>query len=148
MNDWKKKAVVYEVYVQSFNDSNGDGVGDLPGLIEKLDYIKDLGANTIWLTPIFKSPMVDNGYDIANYKEINPVYGTMADFDELLEKAHQKGLRIVMDLVVNHTSDQHEWFQESKKDKNNPYSDYYIWRDPKSDGSAPTNQGSAFGGSA
>ena len=148
MNDWKKKAVVYEVYVQSFNDSNGDGVGDLPGLIEKLDYIKDLGANTIWLTPIFKSPMVDNGYDIANYKEINPVYGTMADFDELLEKAHQKGLRIVMDLVVNHTSDQHEWFQESKKDENNPYSDYYIWRDPKSDGSAPTNQGSAFGGSA
>lgn len=148
MNDWKKKAVVYEVYVQSFNDSNGDGIGDLPGLIEKLDYIKNLGANTIWLTPIFKSPMVDNGYDIANYEEINPVYGTMTDFDELLEKAHQKGLRIVMDLVVNHTSDQHKWFQESKKDKNNPYSDYYIWRDPKSDGSAPTNQGSAFGGSA
>lgn len=148
MNDWKKKAVVYEVYVQSFNDSNGDGIGDLPGVIEKLDYIKDLGANTIWLTPIFKSPLVDNGYDIANYQEINPIYGFMKDFDELLEKAHQKGLKIVMDLVVNHTSDQHKWFQESKKSKDNPYSDYYIWRDPKEDGSAPTNQGSAFGGSA
>lgn len=148
MNDWKKKAVVYEVYVQSFNDSNGDGIGDLPGVIEKLDYIKDLGANTIWLTPIFKSPLVDNGYDIADYQEINPIYGTMSDFDELLDKAHQKGLKIVMDLVVNHTSDQHKWFQESKKSKDNSYSDYYIWRDPKEDGSAPTNQGSAFGGSA
>lgn len=148
MNDWKKKAIVYEAYVQSFKDSNGDGIGDIRGLIEKLDYIKNLGANTIWLTPIFKSPLVDNGYDIADYKAINPIYGSMNDFKELLSKAHEKDLRIVMDLVVNHTSDQHEWFKESKKNKNNKYSDYYIWRDPKEDGSAPTNLGSAFGGSA
>lgn len=148
MNDWKKKAIVYEAYVQSFKDSNGDGIGDIRGLIEKLDYIKNLGANTIWLTPIFKSPLVDNGYDIADYKAINPIYGSMNDFKELLSKAHEKGLRIVMDLVVNHTSDQHEWFKESKKNKDNKYSDYYIWRDPKEDGSAPTNLGSAFGGSA
>ena len=112
MNDWKKKAIVYEAYVQSFKDSNGDGIGDIRGLIEKLDYIKNLGANTIWLTPIFKSPLVDNGYDIADYKAINPIYGSMNDFKELLSKAHEKGLRIVMDLVVNHTSDQHEWFKE------------------------------------
>ena len=148
MNDWKKKAIVYEAYVQSFNDSDGDGIGDLPGLIEKLDYIKNLGANVIWLTPIFKSPLVDNGYDIADYEAINPIYGTMNDFKKLLRKAHERDLRIVMDLVVNHTSDQHKWFKESKKNKNNKYSDYYIWRDPKEDGSAPTNLGSAFGGSA
>ncbi|RVU69919.1 MULTISPECIES: alpha-glucosidase [Lactobacillus] len=148
MSNWKKKAVVYEVYVQSFNDSNGDGIGDLPGLTEKLDYLKNLGVNTLWLTPIFKSPLVDNGYDIADYEAINPIYGSMEDFDYMLEKAHEKGLKIVMDLVVNHTSDQHKWFQESKKSKDNPYSDYYIWRDPKADGSAPTNLGSAFGGSA
>ena len=131
MNDWKKKAIVYEAYVQSFNDSDGDGIGDLPGLIEKLDYIKNLGANVIWLTPIFKSPLVDNGYDIADYEAINPIYGTMNDFKKLLRKAHERDLRIVMDLVVNHTSDQHKWFKESKKNKNNKYSDYYIWRDPK-----------------
>lgn len=148
MSNWKKKAVVYEVYVQSFNDSNGDGIGDLPGLTEKLDYLKNLGVNTLWLTPIFKSPLVDNGYDIADYEAINPIYGTMADFDEMLKQAHEKDLKVVMDLVVNHTSDQHKWFQESKKSKDNPYSDYYIWRDPKADGSAPTNLGSAFGGSA
>ena len=117
MNDWKKKAVVYEAYVQSFKDSNGDGIGDIQGLIEKLDYIKNLGANVIWLTPIFKSPLVDNGYDIADYQAINPIYGTMDDFKKLLSKAHEKGLRIVLDLVVNHTSDQHKWFKESQKNK-------------------------------
>lgn len=148
MNDWKKKAIVYEAYVQSFNDSDGDGIGDLPGLIEKLDYIKNLGANVIWLTPIFKSPLVDNGYDIADYEDINPIYGSMNDFKKLLQQAHERDLKIVMDLVVNHTSDQHKWFKESKKNRNNKYSDYYIWRDPKEDGSAPTNLGSAFGGSA
>lgn len=147
MNDWKKKAIVYEAYVQSFNDSDGDGIGDLPGLIEKLDYIKNLGANVIWLTPIFKSPLVDNGYDIADYEAINPIYGSMNDFKKLLQQAHERDLKIVMDLVVNHTSDQHKWFKESKKNRNNKYSDYYIWRDPKEDGSAPTNLGSAFGGS-
>lgn len=148
MNDWKKKAIVYEAYVQSFNDSDGDGIGDLPGLIEKLDYIKNLGANVIWLTPIFKSPLVDNGYDIADYEAIDPIYGSMNDFKKLLQQAHERNLKIVMDLVVNHTSDQHKWFKESKKNRNNKYSDYYIWRDPKEDGSAPTNLGSAFGGSA
>lgn len=148
MNDWKKKAIVYEAYVQSFNDSDGDGIGDLPGLIEKLDYIKNLGANVIWLTPIFKSPLVDNGYDIADYEAINPIYESMNDFKKLLQQAHERDLKIVMDLVVNHTSDQHKWFKESKKNRNNKYSDYYIWRDPKEDGSAPTNLGSAFGGSA
>ncbi|GFO99934.1 glycoside hydrolase family 13 protein [Lactobacillus helveticus] len=148
MNDWKKKAVVYEAYVQSFKDSNNDGIGDLPGLTSKLDYIKNLGANVIWLTPIFKSPLVDNGYDISDYEAINPIYGTMSDFDHLLNEVHKKGLKIVLDLVVNHTSDKHKWFRESKKSCNNKYSDYYIWRDPKSDGSAPTNLGSAFGGSA
>lgn len=148
MNDWKKKAIVYEAYVQSFNNSDGDGIGDLPGLIEKLDYIKNLGANVIWLTPIFKSPLVDNGYDIADYEAINPIYGSMNDFKKLLQQAHERDLKIVMDLVVNHTSDQHKWFKESKKNRNNKYSDYYIWRDPKEDGSAPTNLGSAFGGSA
>lgn len=148
MNDWKKKGIVYEVYPQSFKDTNNDGIGDINGVIEKLDYIKDLGANIIWLTPIFKSPLVDNGYDIADYEAINPIYGTMEDFDRLLKLSHEKGLKLVMDLVVNHNSDQSKWFQESKKSRDNKYSDYYIWEDPKDDGSAPSNLGSVFGGSA
>lgn len=148
MNNWKKKGIVYEVYPQSFKDTNNDGIGDINGVIEKLDYIKNLGVNIIWLTPIFKSPMVDNGYDIADYEAINPVYGTMEDFDKLLKLCHEKGLKLVMDLVVNHNSDQSKWFQESKKSRDNKYSNYYIWEDPKADGSAPTNLGSTFGGSA
>lgn len=148
MNREKKTGVVYEVYVQSFNDSNNDGIGDLQGLIEKLDYLKDLGVNILWLTPIFESPMVDNGYDIADYKKIADVYGTMADMDELLEKAHEKGIKIVLDLVVNHTSDKHAWFEASKQSRDNEFSDYYIWKDPKADGSEPSNHGSVFGGSA
>lgn len=148
MNNWWKKSTFYEIYPQSFKDSNDDGIGDINGIIESLDYIKGLGVSGIWITPIYKSPMVDNGYDISNYTEINPDYGTMSDFDNLLELAHQKNLKIIMDLVVNHTSDQHHWFKESKKSKNNLYSDYYIWRDPSDDGSAPSNLGSVFGGSA
>jgi len=148
MNDWKKKGIVYEVYPQSFKDTNNDGIGDINGIIDKLDYIKNLGVNIIWLTPIFKSPLVDNGYDIADYESINPIYGTMADFDKLLKLSHEKGLKLVMDLVVNHNSDQSKWFQESKKSRDNKYSDYYIWQDPKADGSAPSNLGSVFGGSA
>lgn len=148
MNDWKKKGIVYEVYPQSFKDNNNDGIGDINGIIDKLDYIKNLGVNIIWLTPIFKSPLVDNGYDIADYESINPIYGTMADFDKLLKLSHEKGLKLVMDLVVNHNSDQSKWFQESKKSRDNKYSDYYIWQDPKADGSAPSNLGSVFGGSA
>lgn len=148
LKDWKKKTIVYEVYIQSFKDSNNDGIGDINGLESKLDYIKELGANSIWITPIFKSPLVDNGYDIEDYESINPIYGTMSDFEKLLIAAHKKNLKIILDLVVNHTSDKHKWFLESKKSKNNQYSDYYIWRDPKPDGTEPSNLGSAFGGSA
>ncbi|BDR57062.1 glycoside hydrolase family 13 protein [Xylocopilactobacillus apis] len=148
MNDWKKRGIIYEIYPQSFKDTNGDGIGDLKGIIEKLPYIKKLGANIVWLTPIYQSPLIDNGYDISDYTKINPIYGTMDDFNRLIELCHEKEIKLVMDLVVNHTSDQAKWFQESKKSRNNKYSDYYIWRDPKSDGSAPSNLGSAFGGSA
>lgn len=148
LKDWKKKTIVYEVYIQSFKDSNNDGIGDINVLESKLDYIKELGANSIWITPIFKSPLVDNGYDIEDYESINPIYGTMSDFEKLLISAHKKNLKIILDLVVNHTSDKHKWFLESKKSKNNQYSDYYIWRDPKPDGTEPSNLGSAFGGSA
>lgn len=148
LKDWKKKTIVYEVYIQSFKDSNNDGIGDINGLESKLDYIKELGVNSIWITPIFKSPLVDNGYDIEDYESINSIYGTMSDFEKLLISAHKKNLKIILDLVVNHTSDKHKWFLESKKSKNNQYSDYYIWRDPKPDGTEPSNLGSAFGGSA
>lgn len=140
-------SVVYQIYPMSFQDSNNDGIGDLQGIISRLDYVKRLGADVIWLNPIYKSPNKDNGYDIADYRSINPQYGTMDDFDQLLEKAHKKGIKILMDLVVNHTSDQHEWFQKSKRSKNDPYSDYYIWRDPVN-GHEPNNWRSAFSGSA
>ncbi|EHN59754.1 glycoside hydrolase family 13 protein [Oenococcus kitaharae] len=144
---WWQKSVVYQVYPRSYQDSNGDGVGDLPGLTSRLPYIKQLGADVIWLNPIYESPDQDNGYDISDYRKIQPVYGTMADFQTLLDRAHELGLKILMDLVVNHTSDQHRWFQESRKSKDNPYRDYYIWRDPKN-GGEPNNWGSFFSGSA
>ncbi|MFT8391130.1 MAG: alpha-glucosidase [Sporolactobacillus sp.] len=146
MNDWWKKAVVYQVYPKSFNDSNGDGLGDLNGITEKLPYIKKLGADVIWLNPIYQSPYVDNGYDISDYEKIEPTLGTMADFDRLLKGAHDLDLKIIMDLVVNHTSDEHEWFQQAKSSRANRYHDYYIWKDPV-DGHEPTNWGSSFGGS-
>jgi len=146
-SDWWKKSVVYQVYPRSYQDSNGDGIGDLPGLTSRLPYIKDLGADVIWLNPIYKSPDKDNGYDISDYRNIQPSYGTMDDFDEMLQKAHVLGLKIVMDLVVNHTSDKNKWFEESKKSKDNPYRDYYVWRDPV-DGHAPNNWGSYFNGPA
>ncbi|KRK42856.1 trehalose-6-phosphate hydrolase [Companilactobacillus crustorum] len=145
-NTWWKKSVVYQVYPRSYQDSNGDGIGDLPGLTSRLSYIKDLGADVIWLNPIYKSPDRDNGYDISDYRSIQPAYGTMDDFEELLQKAHVLGLKIMMDLVVNHTSDQNKWFQESKKSKDNPYRDFYVWRDPV-DGHEPNNWGSYFNGS-
>ena len=141
---WWKEAVVYQVYPRSFMDSNGDGIGDLRGVINKLDYIRDLGADVIWLNPIYKSPNDDNGYDISDYRDIMDEFGTMADFDELLETAHEKGLRIMMDLVVNHTSDEHPWFIESRSSKDNPYRDYYIWRQGKEDGTPPNNWGSCI----
>ncbi|VDK13737.1 Oligo-1,6-glucosidase [Oenococcus sicerae] len=144
---WWQKAVVYQVYPQSYQDSNGDGIGDLAGLTQRLPYIKKLGADVIWLNPIYESPNKDNGYDIANYRKIQTAYGTMADFDHLLQRAHELGLKILMDLVVNHTSDQNDWFQESKKAKDNKYRDYYIWRDAK-DGKEPNNWGSFFSGPA
>ena len=128
---WWKRSVVYEIYVRSFFDSNGDGIGDLAGVTEKLDYLKDLGVDVLWLTPIYESPGDDNGYDISDYYSIMDLFGTMEDFKTLLTCAHERGLRIVMDLVVNHTSDEHAWFLESRKSAENPYRDYYIWRDGK-----------------
>ena len=122
--DWWKSSVVYQVYPQSFNDTNHDGIGDLKGITEKLPYLSKLGIDVIWLNPIYESPLVDNGYDIANYRKINPMYGTMEDFDELLETAHSMNIKIIMDLVVNHTSDQHEWFLKSKSSRDNEYSDF------------------------
>ena len=139
---WWKNSVVYQVYPKSFKDSNGDGLGDLNGLTEKLPYLEKLGVDVIWLNPIFKSPQVDNGYDISDYREIEPTLGTMEDFDRLLAEAHKRGLKIILDLVVNHTSDKHYWFEEAKKSKDNPYHDYYIWKDE-----IPNNWGSSFGGS-
>ena len=145
---WWKEAVVYQIYPRSFMDSNGDGVGDLKGITSKLDYLKELGIDVIWMSPIYQSPNDDNGYDISDYQAIMKEFGTMEDFDELLCEAHKRGLKIVMDLVVNHTSDEHYWFVESRKAEKNPYSDYYIWRDGKPDGSEPNNWGACFGGSA
>jgi trehalose-6-phosphate hydrolase len=145
---WWKKAVVYQIYPKSFNDTTGNGVGDLRGITEKLDYLKELGVDVIWLTPIYKSPQRDNGYDISDYYAIHEEYGTMEDFDELLDEAHKRGIKIIMDIVVNHTSTDHEWFQQAKSSKDNPYRDFYIWKDPKEDGSEPTNWQSKFGGSS
>ena len=144
---WWKEAVVYQVYPRSFMDSNGDGVGDLRGIIQRLDYIQRLGANVIWLNPIYRSPNDDNGYDISDYRAIMDEFGTMEDFDELLAEAHKRGIRILMDLVVNHTSDEMAWFVESRKSRENPYRDYYIWREGK-DGRLPNNWGSCFSGPA
>ena len=145
---WWQSSVVYQIYPRSFQDSNGDGIGDIPGITKRLPYIRELGADVIWLSPVYQSPNDDNGYDISDYQAINPEFGTMEDFDEMLRTAHSLGLKIVMDLVVNHTSDEHRWFKEALKGKDNPYRDYYIWRDPKENGDAPNNWGSCFGGSA
>ena len=145
---WWKEAVVYQIYPRSFMDSSGDGIGDLRGITEKLDYLKLLGIDVIWLSPIYQSPNDDNGYDISDYQEIMKEFGSIKDFDELLQEAHKRGIKIIMDLVVNHTSDEHKWFVESRTGKDNPYRDYYIWREGKEDGSCPNNWGSCFGGPA
>ncbi len=151
---WWKEAVVYQVYPQSFSDSNGDGIGDLPGLTEKLPYLAKLGIDVIWLSPVYASPMDDNGYDIADYRAIHPQYGTMEDFDRMMDRAHELGIKIVMDLVANHTSDEHWWFEKSRASRDNPYRDYYIWRDgktpgaPEDGGTPPNNWESTFSGSA
>lgn len=145
---WWKNTIAYEIYVRSFRDTNGDGIGDLKGITQELDYLKELGAGALWLTPCYASPQEDNGYDIANFYEIDPIYGTMEDMDELISEAGKRGIRIVMDLVFNHTSDANPWFVESRAGRNNEKSDWYIWRDPAEDGGAPTNWRSIFGGSA
>lgn len=145
-NDWRK-SVVYQIYPKSFNDTTGSGEGDIPGIIEKLDYIRMLGVDYIWLTPVYKSPMNDNGYDISDYYEVNPQFGNKEDLENLLEAAHDRGLKVMMDIVINHTSTSHNWFVESRKSKDNPYRDYYIWKDGKENG-PPTNWDSKFGGNA
>ena len=145
---WWTESVVYQIYPRSFCDSNGDGIGDLNGITSKLDYLKELGVDVIWLSPVYKSPNDDNGYDISDYQDIMDEFGTMEDFDRMLATAHEKGIKIMMDLVVNHTSDEHKWFIESRKSTDNPYRDYYIWRPAKEDGSLPNNWGSCFSGPA
>ena len=144
---WWKESLVNQIYPKSFKDSNGDGVGDIRGIIQKLDYLKELGVNVLWISPMLESPQDDNGYDISDYRRIYEEYGTMEDYEELLCEAHKRSIRILMDLVVNHTSDEHNWFIESRKSKDNPYRDYYIWKDP-GNGKEPNNWGGAFGGSA
>ena len=149
MNEkWWKNAVVYQIYPRSFKDSNGDGIGDLQGIYEKLDYLAELGINVIWMSPVYKSPNDDNGYDISDYQDIMDDFGTMDDFDRVLKKAHSLNIKIMMDLVVNHTSDEHKWFIESKKSKDNPYHDYYMWADPDKNGNPPNRWESCFSGSA
>jgi oligo-1,6-glucosidase len=143
---WWKEEVIYQIYPRSFKDSNGDGIGDLRGIISKLDYLHKLGVDIIWLSPVYQSPNDDNGYDISDYYDIHPEFGTMADLDALLEGLHQRGMRLIMDLVVNHTSDEHAWFEESRKSKDNPYRDFYIWK-PGKNGGPPNNWQSFFGGS-
>ncbi|MFA0499706.1 alpha-amylase family glycosyl hydrolase, partial [Vibrio sp. 10N.222.46.A1] len=145
---WWHDAVVYQIYPRSFLDSNNDGIGDLNGIISKLDYLKELGINVIWLSPVYQSPMDDNGYDISDYQAIAEEFGTMEEMKRLMDEAKERDIKIVMDLVVNHTSDEHRWFEQARSSKDNPYRDYYIWRDAKQDGSAPDDQGSIFGGSA
>jgi oligo-1,6-glucosidase len=147
-HSWWKESVVYQIYPRSFMDSNGDGIGDIQGIIMKLDYLKELGIDTVWLSPVYESPNDDNGYDISDYMKIMDEFGTMDDWDELLQEVHIRDMKLIMDLVVNHTSDEHEWFVQAKTSRENPYRDYYIWRDPKVDGSEPNNWASNFGGSA
>ncbi len=144
---WWKESVVYQIYPRSFNDSNGDGVGDIKGITEKLDYLKDLGIDVIWLSPVYQSPNDDNGYDISDYRAIMDEFGTMDDWEEMLQEVHARGMKLIMDLVVNHSSDEHNWFEESRKSKDNPYRDYYIWREGK-EGKEPNNWEAAFSGSA
>ena len=144
---WWHKGVVYQIYPRSFKDTSGDGVGDLRGIIQKLDYLKELGIDAVWISPIFPSPMADFGYDVSDYTGIHPLFGNMADFDELLKQVHQKGMKLILDLVPNHSSDQHPWFLESRSSKDNPKRNWYIWEDPAEDGGPPNNWLSVFGGS-
>ncbi len=144
---WWQKAVVYQVYPRSFQDSNGDGIGDIPGITSRLDYLADLGIDAVWLSPVYRSPQDDNGYDISDYQDIDPMFGNLEDMERLIQEAGKRNIRIVMDLVLNHSSDEHRWFQEAKKSKDNPYHDYYVWRDGK-EGVLPNEMKSVFGGPA
>ncbi len=139
---WWKESVVYQIYPRSFFDSNGDGIGDLPGIIQKLDYLQELGVDVVWLSPVYQSPNDDNGYDIIDYRAIMTEFGTLVDWEELLSEMHRRGIKLLMDLVVNHSSDEHAWFKEARKSRDNQYRDYYVWRDQ------PNNWSSFFGGSA
>ena len=145
--DWWKEAVIYQIYPKSFQDSNGDGIGDLPGILSRLDYLHKLGVDALWLSPVLASPQVDNGYDVSDYQDIDPMFGTMEDMRTLIREARARGIGILMDLVLNHTSDQHRWFQEARKSRDNPYHDYYIWRDA-APGALPNDMRAAFGGPA
>ena len=145
---WWRNGIFYQIYPRSFQDFDGDGVGDLVGIIRRLPYLIELGIDAVWLSPIFPSPMADFGYDISDYTGIDPIFGTMSDFDALAGAVHEHGLKIILDFVPNHTSDQHPWFIESRSSRDNPKRDWYIWRDPKPDGSEPNNWLSEFGGSA
>lgn len=145
---WWRGAVIYQIYPRSLLDTNGDGVGDLRGIITKLDYIASLNVDAIWISPFFKSPMADFGYDISDYREIDPLFGSMQDFDELIEKAHQRGIKVIIDQVLSHTSDQHAWFIESRESRTNPKADWYVWADPREDGTPPNNWLAIFGGCA
>ena len=147
-SQWWRGAVIYQIYPRSLKDSNGDGIGDLPGIVEKLDYIADLGVDAIWVSPFFKSPMKDFGYDISDYRDVDPLFGSLSDFDELIAKAHDLGLKVIIDQVLSHTSDQHQWFKESRKNNGNSKADWYVWADAQEDGTPPNNWLSIFGGSA
>lgn len=147
-SDWWRDAVLYQIYPRSFFDSNGDGTGDLPGILARLDYVAELGVDGIWVSPFFRSPMADFGYDISDYRDVDPVFGTLADFDRLLSEAHRRGLRVIIDQVLSHTSDRHPWFLESRRDRHNPKANWYVWADPQADGTPPNNWLSIFGGSA
>ena len=146
--EWWRGAVIYQIYPRSFFDSNGDGIGDLKGITQKLDYVASLGVDAVWLSPFFTSPMADFGYDVADYRGIDPIFGTLEDCDEMIEEMHKLGLKLIIDIVLNHSSDRHPWFIESRKDKTNPKADWYVWADAKDDGSPPNNWISVFGGSS
>ena len=146
--DWWRGAVIYQIYPRSFQDSDGDGVGDLRGITQRLDYVAGLGVDAIWISPFFKSPMKDFGYDVSDYGTVDPMFGSLADFDALVERAHELCLKVVIDLVFNHTSDQHVWFRESRQSSNNPKADWFVWAHPKPDGTPPNNWQSVFGGPA
>ena len=145
---WWKGAVIYQIYPRSFMDSNGDGIGDLPGITQRLPHIADLGADAIWISPFFKSPMKDFGYDVADYCDVDPIFGSLADFDKVVARSHELGLKVLIDQVSSHTSDEHDWFTESRSSRHNDKADWYVWADAKPDGSPPSNWQSVFGGPA